>query len=328
MAALSDDDKAHIRKWGQAVDGAVILRYATAGHPMGNQIKAFGELVAELVPNLRLKKDGDALVSLPTLFIGDHVAYQALPMERELEPFLAALGDGSAFADRIAADVRQRLTRLQAPALVKVYMTPRCPFCPTVVSLLLGLAACSDQVRVTVIDGALFPDIAEKDRVSAAPTVILDDRYRWTGSLDAAELVRLMLDRDPAGLGADALRGMIEDGNAEGVAVMMVERGKIFPAFIELLIHPRWSVRLGAMVSFESLVEHDPKLAGGVVEPLVAVFADLDDMVKGDLMHVLGESKNSAALPFLAAVAAGEVNEEVTAAAGEAIEKLNGCQPI
>jgi hypothetical protein len=30
------------------------------------------------------------------------------------------------------------------------------------VSILLGLAACSDQVRVTVIDGELFPDAAQK----------------------------------------------------------------------------------------------------------------------------------------------------------------------
>jgi hypothetical protein len=73
--------------------------------------------------------------------------------------------------------------------------------------------------------------------------------------VDAGELVTMMLDRDPTSLGADALRGMIEDGNAEGVARMMAERGQIFTSFVDLLIHPRWSVRLGAMVSFESLVE-------------------------------------------------------------------------
>ena len=175
---------------------------------------------------------------------------------------------------------------------------------------------------MTVIDGELFLDAAQKDRVSAAPTVILDDRFRWTGSVDAGELVTLMLDRDPADLGADALRGMIEAGNAEGVARMMADRGMIFPAFIELLIHPRWSVRLGAMVSFETLAESDPGLAGEVVDPLVAVFADVDDGVKGDLIHVLGESGNRAALPFLATVAGGDYDDEVQAAAEEAIEKL------
>jgi thiol-disulfide isomerase/thioredoxin len=320
--AATDNDRAQIRQWGRGLDGDITLRYATTGHAMDEAFKSFVDQVADLVPRVRLKKDGDAMVSLPTLLIGSHVGYQALPMNRELELFLAVLGDGDAFADRIDSDVRQRLLQLRAPASVKVYIMPHCPFCPTTVAILLGLAACSDHVRVTVIDGEMFPDTAQKDRINSTPTVILDDRFRWTGSVDAGELATLMLDRDPASLGADALRGMIEEGSAEGVARMMADRGNIFPAFIELLIHPRWSVRLGAMVSFESLVEMDPGLASGVAEPLMAVFADVDDMVKGDLLHVIGESGNQAALPFLATVATGDGDHEVQAAAEEAIEKL------
>jgi hypothetical protein len=322
LASVTDNDKERIRQWGRGLGDDIILGYATTNHAMDARFKSFVDQVAGLAPRVRVKKDGDAMVSRPTLFIGSHVGYQALPLDRELEPFLAVLGNGSAYADRIDPDTRQRLLQLRAPALVKVYITPHCPFCPTTVSVILGLAACSDQVRVTVIDGELFPGAAQKDRVSAAPTVILDDRFRWTGSVDAGELVTLMLDRDPANLGADALKGMIEDGNAEGVARMMAERGVIFPAFIELLSHPRWSVRLGAMVSFETLVEDDPRLAGKVVDPLVAVFTDVDDGVKGDLIHVLGESGNRAALPFLATVAGGDYDGEVQSAAEEAIEKL------
>jgi glutaredoxin len=322
MADMSDDERAHIRQWGKHLEDEVTLRYAIVDHPMGNEIKAFGELVAEMAPNVRIKKDGDAMVSLPTLFIGSHVAYQALPLDRELEPFLDILGDDNAFAERIAPDVRQRLTLLRVPALIKVYITPHCPYCPATVSTLLGLAACSENVRLTVVDGELFPDAAQKDRISAAPTVILDDRFRWTGSVDADELVTLMLDRDPADLGVEALRGMIEAGSAEEVAGMMAERQKIFDAFIELLVHPRWSVRLGAMVAFETLVENDPGLAAQVIEPLISVFSDVDDMVKGDLLHVLGESGNKAALPFLTMVTAGDYDDEVKSAAEEAIEKI------
>ena len=132
-----------------------------------------------------------------------------------------------------------------------------------------------------------------------------------------------MLDRDPANLCADALRSMIEDGNAQGVARMMADRGKIFDSFVELLGHSRWSVRLGAMVAFETLAEQEPDLAGEVVEPLVAIFADVDDTVKGDLLYVLGESGNQAALPFLTTVAAGGNDPGVKSAALEAIEKLD-----
>ena len=318
------DEQAHeqIRQWGEGCEGDITLHYATTGHAMDKKIKGFAELVAELAPCVQVRKDGDAVVSLPALLVGRQVVYQALPLERELAPFLAVLKDAQAFAGHIATDVRQQLAQLRMPALVRVYITPHCPFCPLTVSTLLGLAAHSDQVRITVIDGERFPEAADNDRVSAAPTVILDDELRWTGNVDAGELVTLMLDRDPASLGADALRSMIEDGNAEGVAAMMATRGKIFDGYIDLLCHPRWSVRLGAMVAFESLAEKDAQLAVEIVEPLTTLFGDVDDMVRGDLLHVLGESGSPAALPFLENVAAGDYDEEVREAAREAIDKL------
>lgn len=311
-----------IRQWGREQDADISLRYATTGDSMDEAFKDFAQMMADLAPWVKAKRDGDAPVALPSLFVGSRVTYQALPHDQELEPFLAVLADTRAFSDRIPADVRERLAKLTLPALLKIYVTPFCPHCPHVVSLLLGLAAVSELVRVTIIDGELFPDAAGKDRVSAAPTVILDDRFRWTGSVDIAELVTLMLDRDPASLGVDALRSMIEEGNAEGVARMMSQRGKIFDAFVDLLAHPRWSVRLGAMVAFESLVELDADLARGIVEPLIALFEKVDAMVKGDLLHVLGESGSQTALPFIEGVAAGYDDEEVKEAACEAIEKL------
>ena len=321
-AILEERETAQIRQWGEGVDKEVTLRFATVDHAMDDRFRSFADSLADLAPCVRVKKDGEAPVALPSLFVGSRVIYQALPQDRELGPFLAVLADANAFSDRISTVVRERLAQLALPALLKVYITSHCPYCPTTVALLLGMAACSDQVRVTVIDGELFADDAVKDRVSAAPTVILDDQFRWTGSVDAEELVTLMLDRDPASLGADALRGMIEAGNAEQVAGMMIERGKLFDGFVDLLAHPRWSVRLGAMVAFESLAETDAELAGGIVEPVVGLFDDVDDMVRGDLMHVLGESGSRKALPFLENVVAGDYDAEVRDAAREAIESL------
>jgi hypothetical protein len=316
-----------IRDWAAGLDNDVVLRYAVNGHAQDASISAFAKQMAAETDRVRLKKEGDVQVPRPTLFAADHVAYQALPLDRELEPFLTVLaGKGRAFEERIAPENRRRLARLRAPALLTVYVTSHCPFCPTMLTTVLGLAACSDYVWVTVIDGEVFPEAAQKDRVSAAPTLILDDRLRWTGSVDPEELVTLMLDRDPANLGTEALRGLIEAGDAQGVAEMMMARGSLFPAFLELLAHPRWSVRLGAMVAFETLAEEAGTLAGQVVDPVVAAFPAADDSVKGDLLHVLGESGNPAAVPFLKRIAVGDVDDEVRSAAREALEKIGGRQ--
>ena len=44
--------------------------------------------------------------------------------------------------------------------------------------------------------------------------------------------------------------------------------------------------------------------------------------LKGDLLHVMGESGSRAALPFIESVAAGDDDEEVRAAAREAMDQL------
>ena len=106
MEPMNDREKTLIRQWGRGIDGEITLRYTTNGHAMDESFKAFARQMVELAPGIRLKKDGDAVVDRPTLFVGSHVAYQALPLDRELEPFLTFLGDGDAFADRIIADVR------------------------------------------------------------------------------------------------------------------------------------------------------------------------------------------------------------------------------
>ncbi|BBO80632.1 hypothetical protein DSCO28_11980 [Desulfosarcina ovata subsp. sediminis] len=322
MNSISDQQEVRIRQWAETVGETLTLRYTTSGHVQDQPFRSFVDQLAGIAGCIRPKKESDLPVERPTLFVGPHVAYQALPLDRELEPFLAVLANGAAFTDQIGPDVRAQLERLGVPALLKVYVTPHCPFCPATVTTLLGLAGLNENVWVTVIDGMLYSEAADQDRISSAPTVILDDQFRWTGSVDALELVTLMLDRDPAGLSADALRGMIEDADADGVARLMSDHNQIFPAFIELLIHPRWSVRLGAMVVIETLVEMAPALAGQVVEPLLAAFATIDDTVKGDVLHVLGEAGNRDALPFLSRVLEVETDEEICDAASEAIEKL------
>ena len=322
MVDLSPQDGAKIKKWSGLLNGERSLGWATAGHESDDRFREFVQRMAELAPAVRMKKDGDATVSRPTLFVGGQVQYQAIPLDRELESFLAVLDDPDAFADRISPEARSRLQSLSLPALFTVYITPHCPFCPVTVSTLLGLTAISELVRVTVIDGEMFWQQAEREDVQSAPTVILDDRFRWTGAVDVDELVALLLDRDPVHLGAEALKGVIEGGNAEAVSQMMIGRQMIFPAFIELLTHPRWSVRLGAMVAFETMAEEDPNLARQIVEPLMATFAKVADPVKGDLLHVLGESGNKAVLPFLSEITAGDYDEEVMEAAKEAMEKL------
>ena len=171
---LAASDKQRILAWGDGLSVSPALRYATAGHAMDSSFKAFVDQLTAWVPAVTAKKDGDAVVTLPTLYPSDRMAYQAIPLNRELDPFLAVMADARTFVDRIDKDVRQHVARLGIPSLFKVFITPHCPHCPIAVATLLGLAGCSEQVRVTSgedqwhglatgvdVDGALLIRLAD-----------------------------------------------------------------------------------------------------------------------------------------------------------------------
>ena len=113
------------------------------------------------------------------------------------------------------------------------------------------LCLANHNLKLSIIDGPAFPELAEADNVKSLPTLIVDKHFRWTAVVDTDELLQVISSRDPAELGTAALKGMIQEGNAYGLSEMMLTYGKIFPAFVELLIHPEFSVRLGAMAAIE-----------------------------------------------------------------------------
>jgi hypothetical protein len=202
-------------------------------------------------------------------------------------------------------------------------MSPQCPHCPRAVTQCLALADAGVSCHVFVIDGELFPEPAEQDGVRPVPTVILDQAFRWTGSVQTEELVNMIAHRDPSRLGPDSLEQMLHEGRAEDLARMMSERGEVFPAFLDLLVNPKWPVRLGAMVTFQHLAEGRASLASQVSLSLWHLFPRVDDTIKGDILYVLGKSGDPSLLPLLDSVLEGPHPDEVKDAARDAVRSLS-----
>lgn len=319
---IGPDDREKIRTWAETLTGEHRVGLIPEEGDAGRRIARFLDELTRLVPAVRIeKKDGDGQPG-PAILMGNQVRYRAVPTGRELDPFLLLVKGFRAAADALPAEVQSALHRIEVPALVKTYIASDCPFCPETVRRLLILSGACPSLYITVIDGALFPEEAQKDGVRSVPTVILDDGFRWIGLIRESELIDMILNRDPARMGAESFRKIIEDGSAEGLARMMTASGEIYPAFIDLLSHERWSIRLGAMVVFEYLLEESRALALRVISPLWDRFDRAGDPVKGDILHVLGETRHPDLRERLARVSGGNYAEEVREAAAEALDKL------
>jgi len=310
-------DEAAIRQWAEARTQPVVVTVLKDDSDRYAPLAEFIDRVAALAPLIAVKrKSADDGTPAPALAIRDNLRFQTVATGQYLASFLDALAPAmpSEFSDALAA--------LSLPARLTLFIAHGCPHCPKALARLLPLAHATPMVDLTVVDGALFSDLADTHAVKAVPTLILDDAFRWTGTIDVPEVAAMMVDRDPVRLGAATLRQTIESGHADRLARMMAERGTLFPAIFDLLAHPRWSVRLGAMVVMESLAEYAPPLAESAVPALLDWVDKADPSAHGDLICTLGTVGNTATIDILNSLSDRFPDPDIQEAVAEAIEAI------
>jgi glutaredoxin len=320
---LSSGDRELVLDWARNRAETVEVTLFKNADRRSGLMETFLDALAGLTPHFAVKKKASEEPDAPFIGIGSAIRYQAVPSGRGLAPFLEAAAGGASLVSSLAPPVLASLAALNAPGAFTVYMASSCPHCPAVVERVLALAVAGRNQYVTVVDAMLFAEKAEADKVKSAPTVILDNHFRWLGQVEASEMVDALVHRDPSRVSARALASMLHDGEAPAVASMMQENNAVFPSFLELLVHRDWSIRLGAMVAFEYLAGMAPELAGQAAASLMERFGSFDATIQGDILHVAGESGNQNLVPHLARLAEeSDLPEDVRESAREALEKL------
>ncbi len=292
-------------------------------HVQSGSIVQFCDHLSQQVPKIRIKKETGDPDEFPAIHIHDGLFYQAVPSGTEIGPFIEALQMLASDTAHIDENIAPQLEAIDLPTHLVLYVAAQCSFCPQAVRQLLPLLVANRNIHLTVIDAMSFPELAEKDNLQSVPTLILEDQFRWTGTFQTTEIIEVMAKRDPSALGPLSLEMMLKEGKAGLLAEMMLEKAQIFPAFYDLLIHPKWPVRLGAMVVMEELIEKDLELARQTIEPLWQQFYKVDDRVKGDLLYILGQTGQEEIGPRLEKILNGDFEEDVKEAAQEALQKLS-----
>ena len=312
------DDKAaeQIRRF--LPQAPLTLGLGRTGHPAQPRFDAFARRLAELNPAIRWEEtDG---LDLPGFILKANVRYSALPLERELAPFikgLTCLGQPD-----LPPDLQGRLDRIALPCQLTLFIALSCPHCPAMVEALIPLAAACERIHLHIIDGSLFPQKAEQDKVMSAPCLILDNGFRWTGVVPVSEIVDMILNRDPARLSVATLKNILENGDADWIASEMIRSEKIFEGFIGLLLHETWSVRLGAMVVVETLAATAPDLGKKLIPILQDAFPGKALPVQGDILYTLGELGDGDTAGWINRNVGEDAHEELKDAAIEAVESI------
>jgi hypothetical protein len=321
---MTPREQEQILEWDRAFEGEISPGLVTTDDPRSGDLEQFCEELENLTSGVCVARKEGGAEDLPAITLGHSFIYHGVPLGHELAPFLEALSGGDLTGRSFSRAEKDRLHRSDLPALLRLFVTPQCRFCPSMVRQLLPITAENESIRLAIVDGTLFPEEAQSERIQSVPTLLLDRQYRWTGSVPLHELLEVLANRDPVRLGPSSLENMLKAGDASRLADLMLDREMIFPAFIELLAHSKWSVRLGAMVVIEEITERNPVLALQAAGPLWKKFESAGEQVKGDIIHVLGELSDSHLIPSLKGIATGDYGADIREAAEEALEKIAG----
>ena len=260
---------------------------------------------------------------LPAIGIGPRIDYCGVPAGNDLTVFLNTLKTLDRQTDRLPKDIAQRLRKIKPASDMTLFISPSCRFCPAVLNQIVPLPVEAECVYLTIIDATIFSDVAEANKVLSVPTVLVDGQYRWTGDVQFSDLCTAIEKRDPTQLDATVLQRMITEGGAFDLARMMLKSGRIFPAFIELLVNENLSVRLAAMVTVEEMAAEDVSAARKVIEPLWQRYSHMNDAVKGDILYIFGELRSPVTRDYIRWVLDTETNPEIKEAAHDALELIN-----
>lgn len=295
------------------------LRLVTTDDPRSTRLADFCDSLSARLPGLEVRRQHEPGTAPPHLLLPGGARYIGVPDGHETAPFIDAV---SGRLPPPPQRLSERLAALRLPAALSLYVSPRCTFCPLAVRSLIPLAIAQPRLNLTVIDVVLFPEMAEREQVLALPTLVIDGRLRWSGTIDAAEVVELLMDADPAAIGPVALEMLLKEGRAHEVASMMQEFGRVFPALIELLAHDEWPVRLGAMVAAEELAGLDSGLAQALIDRVWDRFEAAGNPAKGDMLYLIGELGGPEDMKRIPSVVGRDASAEVQEAAEEAVEKI------
>jgi len=318
---FSDLEKKQLLKLNDELSQEITIGLVESGHAHSQVFHEFCDGLTQLAPKIRIAQEDGSSQQPPQILIGSSLKYQALPTGLEMPPFIEALAALDSGPLQVTESIKSRLKENNLPATLTAFIAAQCTFCPKVVSQLIPFSMVESGVQLIVIDGTLFPEMAQAHKIKSVPTILLEDQFRWTGSVPIDELIDAVSTRNPALLGAASLESILKDGQAGHLAAMMLDAQKIFPAFYELLTHEKWPVRLGAMVVMEEIAEKNPAMSSEAISPLWNRFNQVSDQTKGDILYLFGEIADRRAVSWLEEVTAGEFDLEVKEAAREALGK-------
>lgn len=117
------------------------------------------------------------------------IRFFGIPSGYEFETYIKDILMVSNKKTTLKDSTREFIGGIDEPLNIKVFVTPTCPYCPTMVFYAHQFAFENDLITGEMIEAIEFPDLAKKYDVSGVPKLVVNDEYEIIGMGAEKQLV-------------------------------------------------------------------------------------------------------------------------------------------
>mgnify|MGYP001156415277 CR=1 FL=1 len=150
--------------------------------------------IAELSDKITLVEGTDAGVRKPSFRINRTgteigVSFAAIPMGHEFTSLVLALLQVGGHTIKFDAATIEQIRNLDGDYEFETFMSLTCHNCPDVVQALNAMAVINPRIKVTTIDGGVFPKEVEERQIMAVPMMFLNGQLFGQGRTNVEEIL-------------------------------------------------------------------------------------------------------------------------------------------
>lgn len=182
--------KAYLEKVVQPIELVATLDDSAKAHEMQELL----EEIVSLSDKITLVKRDDETVRKPSFSINRigsdiGVRFAGVPMGHEFTSLVLALLHVGGHTIKFDEAVIEQIRNLDGDYVFETFISLTCHNCPEVVQALNTMAVINPRIKVTTIDGGVFPQEVESRQIMAVPMMFLNGEHFGQGRTSVEEIL-------------------------------------------------------------------------------------------------------------------------------------------
>ena len=189
-ATLKAQLKAYLEKVVQPIEIVASLDDSAKAREMQDLLQD----IVQLSDKITLTVSADATVRKPSFSINRPgtdigVRFAGVPMGHEFTSLVLALLQVGGHTIKLDEAVIEQVRNLEGDFVFETFISLTCHNCPEVVQALNAMSVINPRIKVTTIDGGVFPKEVEERQIMAVPMMFLNGEHFGQGRTNVEEIL-------------------------------------------------------------------------------------------------------------------------------------------